>query len=341
MENMHIGVMSPNMLFDLADENRLSRNEDQTWRFDSVAKRASLLFEKLYLTENLEMTRDIVSHVDEDSSKRLTLQYLERRGLIFTPEDAGFKSGTDFLSANLRGTAGKFQTQLLKIGNPSNNCGPGEYTYVGQPDIGDFESHDGTHPRSEKGRNDPNIAILKEKYETLVLQRNAAVLAEAGFDNVAIVGRLRGPKKAAAHAHPAWNVVIKEMPDFDTRASWQDVLDFKTEDRTQHLIRDIRRWLRKAVAEDWTATELEDEIRELVYQYELHLRASGVLLGTSTLTCLITGLADAGESLIKLRLKRLSDLVAATVDRTERFRRVEISAPGHELALLSELKKPI
>lgn len=338
---MHIGVMSPNTLIDLADEDRSPQNEDCAWRFDSIAKRASLLFEKLYLTENLEMTRDIVGHYDEGDPKCLTLQYLEHRGLIFKPEDAGFKNGADFLSANLVGAATNLQAQLMKIGNPSNNCEPGEYTFVGQPDIGDLEAHDGNHPQSEIGWSDPNIAILKEKYETLVLQRNAAVLTEAGFDNVTIVGRLSGREKISPHAHPAWNIVIEEMPNFDCRAPWQDVLDFRTEDRTQHLIRSIRRWLRKTVAEDWTGAELEDEIRELVYQYELHLRANGVLMGVSTLTCLMTGLADAGESLIKLRLKRLADLVVATMDRTERFRRIEVAAPGHELALLSELKKPI
>lgn len=338
---MHVGVVSPNAMFNIADENAAYDDPDQSWGFDNLAKRASLLFDKLYLTDNLDLTREIVGHYDEADPKSQTLQYLEDRGLILRPQDLGFATGAQFIGASIKGSVADLHDQLLRVGNPSNNCEPGDCTYVGQPDIGDFEAHDGTHPRSERGWDDPDIEVLEARYESLLLARNAAMLRQAGLTSVAIVGRLRGQGETSRDAHPAWEVVIREMPDFDVRAPWEDVFGFRAEERTQHLIRSLRRWLRKIVSEDWSPAELEDEIRELVYEYEVHLRANRLVGGTGMLTCLITGTADVAESLVKFRLTHLAELVSAALDRSGRLRQAELTAPGHELALLSELKKPI
>src|ERR1700680_1903089 len=151
---MRVGVVSPNILNDIATHNAMYEDPRHPWPFDGLAKRSSLLFDKLYLTENLQLTCEIVgggSAVYEDDPNCGTLQYLAQKGLILVPEDLGYASGEAFLHDNIKGATARIHRQLLKVGNPSNNCGPGEYTYVGQPDIGDFEAHDGTHPRAVKG----------------------------------------------------------------------------------------------------------------------------------------------------------------------------------------------
>jgi hypothetical protein len=341
---MRIGVVSPNILTHDPNTNALFCDAEQSWPFEALAKRASLLFDKLYLTDNLDMTCDIVatgSALSDEDINSATLRYLKQRRLIQVPQDLGYESGAAFLQANIKGDAARIHHELLQIGNPSNNCEPGEYTYVGQPDIGSFEAHDGTHPRSDKGWNDPRIKDYENAYESLLLKRNAAMLRQAGITDVAIVGRIHSEASSAREAHPVWEVIIKEMPDFDVRASWEDVFDFREEERTQHLIRSLRRWIRKVVTESWTAAELEDEIRELVYQYETHLNAARLHGGFGLLTCLITGTAELTENIVKLRLGKLGKMASAVVDRTSGYRRIELDAPGHELALFPELRKGI
>lgn len=339
---MRVGVVSPNILNNLPDYVALHDDPNAAWPFDCLAKRTSLLFDKIYLTENLELTCEIVgggSAVCHDDPNCGTLQYLAQKGLIFLPQDLGYASGEAFLRENVIGATARVHRQLLKVGNPSNNCEPGEHTYVGQPDIGDFEAHDGNHPRSNRGSRDPRIKLLQRKYESLLLRRNVAMLRHAGITEAVIVGRLYQEKFQVETTHPVWRVVINEMPDFDTRAPWEDVLDFRAEARTQHLLRRLRRWIRKVVAEDWTRAELEDEVRELVHEYEDHLRIARLSGGKGVLTCIITGTAELAEDLIKLRLARIAKLVTALIDKKVKFLEAELQAPGRELALIPEVKK--
>jgi hypothetical protein len=339
---MRVGVLSPNILNDIAEHNASHESPDHPWSFDSLAKRASLLFDKIYLTDDLDLTCEIVGggsgiyHQDPNSG---TLRYLADKGLILLPQDLGYPCGQAFLKENIRGATARIHRELLKVGNPSNNCEPGEYTYVGQPDIGDWEAHDGTHPRSDKGWSDLRIELKKRKYESLLLRRNAAMLRHAGMAEVVIVGSLYEEKNETKHAQPVWKVVINEMPDFDTRAPWEDVFDFRAEDRTQHFIRSIRRWIRKIVTEEWTQAELEDEVRELVYEYENHLRLARLSGGRGVLRCIITGIAELAEDVIKLRLANIAQLVTAMIDRKTKLLEAETQAPGREVALISELKK--
>jgi hypothetical protein len=339
---MRVGVVSPNILTNIADHNAMVENPRHPWPFDSLAKRTSLLFDKIYLTDNLALTHEIVGggSADFEADPNCgTLQYLAHKGLILVPQDLGYLSGEAFIKENIKGAAARLHQDLLKIGNPSNNCEPGENTYLGQPDIGDFEAHDGNHPRSDKGWNDPRIEVKKRKYESLLLRRNAVMLREAGVDEVVIVGRLYAERKETKHAHPVWKVVISEMPDLDTRASWEDVFAFRNEDRTQHFVRSIRRWIRKIVAEDWTQAELQDEVRELVYEYENHLRAARLSAGSGVLKCIITGTAELAEDVIKLRLGKIAKLVTVIIDQKIKLLDAEIQAPGREVALIPEIKK--
>lgn len=337
---MRVGIIPPNILNDIAEHNAACDDPSRPWPFESLAKRSSLLFDKIFLTENLDLTCEIVgggSAVCDDSVNCGTLRYLISKGLILTPGDLGYATGEVFLKSNLKGEVAALHRRLCKVGNPSNNCEPGEYTYVGQPDIGDWEAHDGNHPRSECGWNDPEIKVKKRKYESLLVRRNAALLREAGVEAI-IVGAPLADKKSTKYTHPVWKIVINEMPSLDTRAPWEDVLDFRAEARTQHLVRSLRRWIRKVVAEDWTESQLQDEVRELLYEYEAHLRLAGVGAGAGVLKRFITGVADLTESAIKLRLAKIAELVTALPDRKTKLLQAESEAPGRELALIPELR---
>jgi len=338
---MRVGVVSPNILSNVRDYNAMNENPDIPWPFDSLAKRSSLLFDKLYISDNIDLTYEIIggpSLFGNDHNGN-TLEYLTRQGLILTPQDLGYSSGEAFLSENIKGKTADLHRRLLAVGNPSNNCGEGDYTYVGQPDIGEFEAHDGNHPRSEAGWDDPQIKVMERLYEGLLLQRNVAILREAGIEDIAIVGRLYGEKSISPDTHPVWEIILHEMPSLDIRAPWEDVLGFRAEQRTQHLIRSLRRWIRKVVAESWTSAELEDEVRELVYEYEKHIRTAGMAHGIGTLTCVITGTTELVEDIVKLRLGRIAQLVTAGMDRSVKFREAELQAPGRELALFPEVRK--
>jgi hypothetical protein len=337
IRSLRVGVISPNLAYGLHWHPDSERG-DSVWPLESLAKKVSLLFDRIYLTHDLEVTCEIVGGYEENV-ETATLRYLAERGLLFRPEELGYASGEAFVDANTRGATGALHRRLIRVGNPYMNEQPGETKYIGQPDIGDFDASNGWHPRSRTGWNDPKIETRKTLYETLLVRRNVEMLRVAGFEDVSIVGRQYERLPSAKRSHPVWSVVLKELPQLDTRAPWEDVFGFRQEERTQHLVRSLRRWVRKIVAEEWSTAELEDEIKELVFEYERHMRVSRISGAKEALEILIMGAADLVEDVIKLRLRRIANLAAAVTNRRATLIREESTAPGRELALIPETKQ--
>jgi hypothetical protein len=337
LRTQRVAVISPNLAYGL-DWYPDSEHGNAIWPLESVAKKVSLLFDRIYLTHDLEVTCEIVGGYAENT-ETATLRYLAERGLLFRPNELGYDSGEAFVAAYTTGMAGALQRRLIRVGNPYMNEEPGEMKYIGQPDIGDFDASNGWHPRSRVGWNDPKIKTRKMLYETLLMRRNVAMLRAAGFENVAVVGRQYENIPGAEQTHPIWNVVLKEIPQLDDRVPWEDILGFRAEERTQHFVRNLRRWVRKLVSEQWSAAELADEIKELVYEYERHMCASRISGAKEALEVMIVGAAELAEDIVKLRLSKIAKFATAILNRRASLLREEATAPGRELALIPETRR--
>jgi hypothetical protein len=164
-----VGVISPNLAYGL-DWPADSDDGEAVWPLESIAKKVSLLFDRIYLTHDLDVTCEIVGGYAENT-ETATLRYLAERGLLFRPQELGYDSGDAFVSAQTTGTAAALHRRLIRAGNPYMNEEPGETKYIGQPDIGDIDASNGWHPRSRVGWNDPKIETRKKLYESLLMRR--------------------------------------------------------------------------------------------------------------------------------------------------------------------------
>ena len=191
---MRVGVMSPNVLLNVHDYNRMVEDPCCEWTFDLMAKKTALLFDKIFLTDDLELTCEIIGNTGEscEGTQVGLLHFLTSEGVLFQPSDLGYSNWSRFLEDNIRGEVQAIDEKLRKVGNPSNNCEPGDSTYVGQPDIGDFEAHDGTHPRVGMlfDTTEVSLSRMKMEYEVLLLQRNAAMLKHAGICDTGIIAEV-------------------------------------------------------------------------------------------------------------------------------------------------------
>lgn len=305
-------------------------------------RKPQFLFDKLYLTHDLELTTRIVESVaaDDQDLRIITLRYLVDNGLIVTPQDFGYPSSSEFVNSNLTGVVASLHRQLVKVGNPSIEEND-ERELIGQPYVGDFAAHDGWHPRrrsSDRRKSGDGVLSDQRKYESLLLSRNTALLRQAGADETAIVGQLFEERATQRNTHPVWQIVFKEMPSLDTRAPWEDVLGFRAEARTQHLIRNLRRWTRKIVTEEWSANALEDEVRELLFEYGAHLSSAKLSSGTGLLEFVVTGAAELTEDVVKFRFSKITKTASAMINWKVKLLEDEIKAPGRELALIPEMK---
>src|ERR1700674_1737783 len=111
---MRVGVVSPNILNGVTDNNAMCEDPDHPWPFDSLAKRTSLLFDKIYLTDNIDLTCEIVgggSAICGEEPNCGTLRYLAQKGLILVPQDLGYSSGEAFLKHNIKGSTARLHRE--------------------------------------------------------------------------------------------------------------------------------------------------------------------------------------------------------------------------------------
>ncbi len=138
LKTLRIGVISPNLAYGL-DWMPDSDYRDAVWPLESVAKKVSLLFDRIYLTHDLDVTCEIVGSYEENA-ETATLRYLAARRLLLVPKELGYDSGEAFVTAYATGAAAALHRRLIRVGNPYMNEEPGETKYIGQPDIGDFDA---------------------------------------------------------------------------------------------------------------------------------------------------------------------------------------------------------
>lgn len=338
---MRIGIISPNLLVNIDHYNQMFDDERKQWPFDGMAKRVAFLFDKIFVADDLDLTYEVIGSLsgefDADESVR-TLRYLEDQGFVVGLKDLGISSANDFVARNADGISAQLHSELLRIGNPGIEDDQAEL-FVGQPDVGWFVAHDGWHPRRDRDvLLSLGIGEQETIYESLLLRRNMALLREAGYQDAVVVGRLYEHTADRAASHSVWRVVIAEMPQMDLRAPWHDVLSFRSEEHTQHLSRSLRRWARKTVAESLSPAELEDEVRELLYEYDRHMTISRMKGNKGPLEFLITGAAEFAEGVLKLRFTRLAKFASIMRNRKVELLEAEANAPGRELALIPKLR---
>ncbi len=336
-----IGIISPNVVLNIADANAMAEDDKITWRFDLLAKRASFLFDKIFITDDLEKTYNILGSFsgdfDEDPAV-VTLRFLEERGLIVTPKSLGLNSISHYVEKESSSITATLHDELLHIGNPGVEP-EDKIELVGQPDVGWFAWSNGWHPRRDQMADlGLNIAQQQELYESLLLRRNLAFLNDNGFVDSSVIGRLFENQSETKNIANAWNIVIEEMPQLDVKAPWQDVLDFRSEEQTQHLSRSIRRWTRKVMSANLTAAEFEDEIRELLFEYDKHMTTSRMKASKGPIEFLVTGAAELTEGIVKLKFSQLAKFVSIMRNRKVELLEAEMKAPGRELALIPAIR---
>ena len=89
---MRVGVISPNLLLNVSDYNRMMEDPGYEWSFDLMAKKVALLFDKIFLTDDLELTFEIIGNTGEpcEGAQVGLLQFLASEGVLFQPRDLGY-----------------------------------------------------------------------------------------------------------------------------------------------------------------------------------------------------------------------------------------------------------
>ncbi len=334
-----IGVVSPNLLLNIEHYNDMFENAGMQWPFETLAKRVAFLFDKIFVSDDLDLTYEILgsSSGESDGDPAVkTLRFLHEMGFVVGPKDIGLPPVNDLISSNPDNLSARLHRELLRIGNP----GIDDEYLVGQPDVGWFAAHDSWHPRDNLG-DELGMTIEQQQlmYESLLIRRNMALLREVGYQDSVVAGQLYEHAVDNPAMSAVWNVVIAEMPQLGLQVPWGDVLDFRNEEQTQHLSRSLRRWVRKTVSENLSPAQVEDEVRYLVNEYEKYMQVLGVKYEVASLEFLLPHDAHLNEKTVRQNFTRLADFATVLQSRKLELLEAELKAPGRELALIPKIRK--
>ena len=341
-QTTRIGVISPNLLLNVDDFNKTFEDKGMQWPFETLAKRVAFLFDKIFVSDDLDLTYEVMGSCSgdfDDDPTIKTLRFLHKEGFVVGPTDLGIPRINDFISRKPETLSARLHHELLRIGNPGIEDFQRELL-VGQPDVGWIAWHDGWHPRREfVDKLSMPIEQQELLYENLLIRRNMAFLREEGYQDSVIAGQLYGHTADTSTTSVVWRIVIAEMPQLSLDVPWQDVLDFRKEEQTQQLSRGLRRWVRKTASENLSAAEVEDEVRYLLGEYKRHMKVSGMKADRAALEFLVPHDAQVDTEGVEQNFNCLSDLARVTRASRLELLEAEMKAPGRELALIPKLRK--
>jgi TIR domain len=342
LHTTRVGVISPNILLNIDDVNKIEIDKAVQWPFEALAKKTSFLFDALFVSDNLDLTYEIIGscsgEFDDDPTVN-TLRFLNQKRFLVGPEDLGLPRVNDFVSHNPDSLTARLHQELLRIGNPGIEDFQKELL-VGQPDVGSFAWHDGWHPRQEfVDKLGMTIEQQELLYENLLLRRNMAFLREAGYQDSVVAGQLYEHMADIPTTYIVWKIAIGELPQLSLDVPWKDILEFREEEQTQQFSRGLRRWVRKTVSEKLSAAEVEDEIRYLLGEYEKYVKIAGMKADRAGLSFLVPQNLNRENNEVEENFTRISDLAQIARSHELALLEAEMKAPGRELSLIPKLRE--
>ena len=134
-------------------------------------------------------------------------------------------------------------------------------------------------------------------------------------------------------------VVLSKLPVPVEDTPWEDVLGFKDDSKTQDQIHRIKRWMRKANANPFNERLLSDEIDELLYEYEVHIKHYLKKYSHAKQEAAFITPLEILEDLAKLKLSNTIKKAFALRNQKVDLDFAERTYPGNEVAYIYSAQK--
>lgn len=129
-------------------------------------------------------------------------------------------------------------------------------------------------------------------------------------------------------------VVIAAFPQPDDATPWEAVVDFSQSEEVRGKRVAFRRWLKGLASQDARPLEAREELEELLWQYQDHMRIARMAMRPAALELAIGVPAEIAEHLVKLRWGKAADALFRLQQRRMALLAAERAAPGTSVALV-------
>lgn len=221
-----------------------------------------------------------------------------------------------------------------------------------------FRNHEPIPPEEfEKTSSDPNDLREMDKFfvaissmsqpdyfdmvaDNICRDEASQLRAGLGWDSVVLTQRYEGrPEFLESGNSNVAHVVLKAMPQPDEHTPWEAILEYRVDPEARGKFFRLKNWMNEAARVQRPLNELEDELRELVYEYQEHMKVHRLKVGTGTLETVINVAAEIAEGIVRLEWSKSAKALFVINNRRVALLEAERSAPGRQLAYIVDAHK--
>ena len=132
-------------------------------------------------------------------------------------------------------------------------------------------------------------------------------------------------------------VTLGSFPVPDESCSWQDIVDFKNENRDK--LWDFRRFINVLATKNQTEAEISDDIEWTLNEYTKAMKIHHLKAGNSFMEVYVMPVIELAEDLAKFNWSKIAKGALSVKKRQIELMEAEMKAPGRECAYVFEAQK--
>jgi hypothetical protein len=137
-----------------------------------------------------------------------------------------------------------------------------------------------------------------------------------------------------AVAGEALGIIVGQVPMPIHRVPWQDIAALKQESEFKYRLQLLRNWTHSIGQSSKAGSEISDDIRTQLFEYEIYMKAAGVKCEATAIDFLVTVAPGVVEDILKLRLEGLSKRLLQPRKARALLKLDELKAPGRAISIV-------
>jgi hypothetical protein len=127
-------------------------------------------------------------------------------------------------------------------------------------------------------------------------------------------------------------LVLNSLPTPDESASWEQILDFRSDPDSYAKFLALRTWMNKVAKGNHTFIEIEQELEFLMSEYRQHMKLHKMKTNTGTITTYLKVGIEFLEELRQLKPSKAVEALFSLRHRRIALMEGELTSPGSEVA---------
>lgn len=182
---------------------------------------------------------------------------------------------------------------------------------------------------------------LTEHAQVGIIRRASIRLREkTGWDTVVLDPRLKEDSPLFQPGQDSVaQIILRNIPKPDPSTPWEVILEYRSDPDSRVRFFRLKNWINKLASSHRSPNEIEDELRELIHEYEEYMKLHRMKVQSSMLEAIVTIAAEIVEGLIKFKWSDAAKALFSIKRQRIELLEAEREAPGREIAYLIDVRK--